>query len=693
MHVSILIRSMFLVFALHWFSNPVFAQSQPSLEAYAERPEIDLVALSESGDKVAMVVRSSEKMTAEVVVEGRVPPRFKRAVRRLSNIGNSYYITKFVIHDQKSGKTRSLVYPDFNNVIGIDFVGEDHLFITTLKGSVIVNRRGKSRAAFHERDAMVLSLKDMEIRSFFFEEDLEKEPSDRRKLNVWSILAQSFEKNVVYIHAFGGEKKYSKPRNHVFRANLDTGAVAFVHQAEIDTIDWFVSQEGRILAREDYDNRDNTYRILSLKDGELRERFKAKKQKRPPFSLVGLHPERESLIILDSAEHDFLAEMDASGTIGESVLARGDRDIDDVYVDANRVVEGVRYAGALPSYSFFDADLNSDIADLIAEVPGAAVSIADHSGDWNKILLRFDGGFTSGMYVLYDRKNKSRKSIVELRPDIGEDAIGESLPFEYLARDGLKIEAIATVPPGTDLATVSGLKTIVMPHGGPEAYDAIGFDWMAQYFANRGYLVLQPNFRGSSGYGTKFTDAGNGEWGRSMQDDITDGLQALVDAQLADPNRVCIVGASYGGYAALAGGAFTPELYKCIVAIAPVSDLHRMLKQEKRDHGRNHWVVDYWEERMADGEAKTRKLNAISPARYARSFEAPVLLVHGDRDSVVPLVQSEIMRDALEDAGRPVEFVLLEEGDHWLSESPMRMATLEAASSFVDRYIGSGATN
>lgn len=684
---------MFMVLVLAWPGHLVLAQTQPPLEAYGERPGIDLVALSDSGDKIAMVVRSSEKMKADVVVEGRVPPRFKRAVSRFKELGNSYYITKFVIHDLNSGKTRSVIYQDFNRINGIEFVGDDHLFITTLNGSVIVDRRGKSQAAFHSWDALVLNVKDMKIRQFFFEEEAGKEPLDRRELNILGLLSRSEDEKSIYVRGLGGEKKYAKPRNHVFKANLQTGGVTFVHRADQDTIDWFIAPDGSILAREDYDNGRNKYRIFSGIDGDLEERFEASKQLRPPFTLVGVHPENETLVILDSAAYDYLAEMDVDGSIDRPLFAREGRDIDEVFVNENRVVEGVRYSGTLPSYEFFDAELTSDIAELISEIPGTAITIADRSRDWKKVLLRVDGGFTSGMYILYDRETQTRESIAELRPEIGVDAIGESLPFEYLARDGLKIEAIATLPPGTDLATVTGLKTILMPHGGPEAYDAIGFDWMAQFFANRGYLVLQPNFRGSSGYGKEFADAGNGEWGGRMQDDITDGLQALVDAQLADPERVCIVGASYGGYAALAGGAFTPELYKCIVAIAPVSDLGRMLKQEKRDYGRNHWVVDYWEERMADGDARTRKLNAISPAKHAGLFQSPVLLVHGDRDSVVPLVQSEIMRDALEDTEREVEFVLQEEGDHWLSESPMRTATLEAVSSFVDKHIGKGATD
>jgi len=231
--------------------------------------------------------------------------------------------------------------------------------------------------------------------------------------------------------------------------------------------------------------------------------------------------------------------------------------------------------------------------------------------------------------------------------------------------------------------------TIVMPHGGPASYDAIGFDWMAQYFANRGYVVVQPNYRGSDGFGHAFRLAGHGEWGRGvMQHDVTDALTAAVNSGISDPERVCIVGGSYGGYAALAGGAFTPELYKCIAAIAPVSDLPRMIYDERRDSGRDSWVVAYWTDAIGDVKAERDRLEEISPANFAEAFRAPVLLIHGNDDTVVPYRQSKTMERALERAGKDVELVKLKGGDHWLSTSEMRLDTLRALDAFVSKHLG-----
>ncbi|CAN0435252.1 unnamed protein product, partial [Scytosiphon promiscuus] len=211
------------------------------------------------------------------------------------------------------------------------------------------------------------------------------------------------------------------------------------------------------------------------------------------------------------------------------------------------------------------------------------------------------------------------------------------------------------------------------------------------YFANRGYLVLQPNFRGSSGYGTEHRILGKGEWGGKMQDDITDGVQTLVEQGLADPTRVCIVGASYGGYAALAGGAFTPDLYKCVVAIAPVSDIRPLLVDVKWDNGRKHWALDYWQENIGDLDEEREKLDAISPARAADKFTAPVLLIHGNDDTVVPIKQSEIMERALEKAGKDVTFLELEGEDHWMSDGDTRIDALRAMATFIDQHIGAEA--
>ena len=274
-------------------------------------------------------------------------------------------------------------------------------------------------------------------------------------------------------------------------------------------------------------------------------------------------------------------------------------------------------------------------------------------------------------------------SISPARDTLPPAAVAAVAAVEFTARDGTMIPSIATFPV---TGSPGPYPTIIMPHGGPASYDRIDFDWMAQFFANRGYLVFQPNFRGSSGFGQAFESAGDGEWGRAMQDDLTDALDYLIAEGVTDPERVCIVGASYGGYAALAGGAFTPEKYACVVSIAGVADLEEMLDQVRRESGRRYGRLAYWEQSIAAGEANDDRLDEVSPVQFAEAFQAPVLLIHGKDDTVVPIRQSERMDRALRRAGKQVEFIKLDGEDHWLSTGETRIATLRAMDEFVRRH-------
>lgn len=268
--------------------------------------------------------------------------------------------------------------------------------------------------------------------------------------------------------------------------------------------------------------------------------------------------------------------------------------------------------------------------------------------------------------------------------------LGVDLParhaYSYTARDGTAIPGYLTRPLGASGPT----PLVVLPHGGPAARDVGGFDWMAHFLASRGYAVLQPNFRGSRGYGNGWETAGHGQWGIGvMQHDLSDGVAALVEGGLADPERVCIVGASYGGYAALAGAVFTPELYRCAAAIAPVSDLVDMLGFERNRRGGESAAVSYWRLAMGGGDPDglNDRLRAASPAAHPERARAPILLVHGRDDAVVPVEQSRNMARALRRAGKSVELIELDGEDHWLSGGQTRLATLEALDRFLAEHL------
>ena len=232
-----------------------------------------------------------------------------------------------------------------------------------------------------------------------------------------------------------------------------------------------------------------------------------------------------------------------------------------------------------------------------------------------------------------------------------------------------------TVPRGR---LVKNLPLIVMPHGGPWAHDTVSYDYWAQFFADRGYLVLQPNFRGSTGYGTEFHDKGKGQLGLAMQDDISDAVQSAVKEGKADGNRVCIVGASYGGYAAMWGIIKDPDQYRCAISIAGVSNL----RKEVNDFGgslRQNLFTAQW-------EAMTPDFKAVSPIYAVDKIKTPLLLIHGKKDSTVDHIQSAKMNAAMIKAQKSVEFVSVELADHYFTRQPDRLTLLSSMEKFLAKH-------
>ena len=245
----------------------------------------------------------------------------------------------------------------------------------------------------------------------------------------------------------------------------------------------------------------------------------------------------------------------------------------------------------------------------------------------------------------------------------------------YKARDGLEIPAILTLPPGKE---PKNLPLIVLPHGGPQVRDHERWDWWSQFLADRGYAVIQPNYRGSAGFGDKYLKLGDGEWGLKMQDDIVDAKTWAVETGLADPDRACVVGGSYGGYVAMRAAQRDHEHFRCAVSFAGVSDLPEMLKNGRRSiFGK--YMREYWEKRTGD-------LSDVSPIKFTREFGAPILVVHGKKDLRVPVEQSRDLVDLLQKAGKPVVYVEQPEGDHHFSRMEDRLQFLLEMEKFLDKH-------
>ncbi|MCG8591947.1 MAG: alpha/beta fold hydrolase [Proteobacteria bacterium] len=261
-------------------------------------------------------------------------------------------------------------------------------------------------------------------------------------------------------------------------------------------------------------------------------------------------------------------------------------------------------------------------------------------------------------------------------PDLDPSGLGNARFVSYRARDGLEIPAVLTLPASSPEGPQP---TVVVPHGGPHARDTLDFDAETQFLASRGYAVLRPNFRGSTGYGRRHLQASFGEWGRAMQQDVADGVSWLVAQGIADPKRIAILGASYGGYAALQGSATTPDLYRCAISWAGISDLNLLLRQRDmwiRGRPDSRWIGHWLFDRS--------KLASVSPLKSVERIRVPILLIHGEYDSVVIPRHSKRMAKALKKAGKKHEYLELPREWHYTFQEENRMLAYQRIEKFLD---------
>ncbi|HSJ78741.1 MAG TPA: alpha/beta fold hydrolase, partial [Erythrobacter sp.] len=285
-----------------------------------------------------------------------------------------------------------------------------------------------------------------------------------------------------------------------------------------------------------------------------------------------------------------------------------------------------------------------------------------------------------GVLYFYDAEAQSMKVVMQYRPKLDFNALARPVPMTYRARDGTAIRGYLTLPKGR---VPQGLPLIIMPHGGPFGIrDSLRFDDEVQLLANRGYAVLQPNFRGSGGYGNAFYDLGNGQVGRGMQDDLDDAMDWAVREGIADPARVCVVGGSYGGYAALWSVLRNPDRYRCAASWAGVTDWDRMLRYDRRVLTRS--AGKRWTARIEGDDGLD--LKEVSPFRRAGSLTRPVLLAHGTADDNVPFDQFEAMQKAAQKSGAPLTTLIINGEGHSFSSAKSEQQWYDALDTFLAKH-------
>ncbi len=369
----------------------------------------------------------------------------------------------------------------------------------------------------------------------------------------------------------------------------------------------------------------------------------------------------------------FSVALDGTGK-REQLMARGDVDVDGLIRIGrkNRVVGG-SYATEKRYVEYFDAELDKFASGLSRALPGQPlISIVDASEDESMLLIAASSDTDPGTLYLLEKETRQLSPLLPLRDPLAEREMGPVEPISFPAADGTQIPGYLTLPPGSE---GKNLPAIVLPHGGPGARDEWGFDWLPQFFVARGYAVLQPNYRGSAGYGEAWYGRNGFQAWETAIGDVNDAGRWLVAQGIADPDRLAIVGWSYGGYAALQSQVLDPDLYKAVAAIAPVTDLD-LLREENRRYT-SYLAYDKF---IGNGP----HVAAGSPARHTAKFKAPVLLVHGTMDMNVSDAHSKLMEDRLKGNGKQIDYLEFKGLDHGLHHSQARGIMLKRIGEFLE---------
>ena len=397
--------------------------------------------------------------------------------------------------------------------------------------------------------------------------------------------------------------------------------------------------------------------------------------------------DRSKLFLYDpnKKSFDLLFEdpvYDVAGPVGGCRTASGGAAIDEKTND----LVFVSYYAEEPKRIFFDEEAQDSNERLEGAFPGQVVRPITWSKDRTKMVVSVSSSSNPGDYYYYDKENNILSFLWDSSPWLDRSLLAEKKPIKYVARDGLVIHGYLTLPLNSD---GKNLPVVVHPHGGPNARDTMGYDPDVQFMANRGYAVFQPNFRGSTGYGAYHYISANKQFGKTMQDDITDGVYYLIEQGIADPDRVAIFGGSYGGYATMAGLTFTPDLYAAGINFVGVVDLE--LLQEDSNRNSRRFGGFYDELRLEWGDPDDpedmKYIIETSPLRQAHNIKAPVLIMHGAQDSNVRLVHARKLADKLDSLGKEYEWYVEPYEGHGFRGEQSRLNMYGKIEEFLGKHL------
>ncbi len=640
------VRKLFWLAALILAPHAAHAAEAPPLSAYGNLPDIESMALSNDGSRLAAVMTIGGErvvllMTAELDTLRML--RIEQAkVRGLEWIGNHHVA----------------VQVSRTEVLGPEFTPSQIEFFHAL----ILPADGTASQKLVFDDATMLNA----IFGSFGVRNVDGQ---------WKVYFSGVERERggrgYYIGSTAPDLFVVDVATNRHRRVADKGSQGYGYG-------WLLGSDGNLAAMLQIERRSGNWSI-SVPGGRVIARGTSKNG---DVGLVSLGKDGTTAIYSELDETEQITrwfEVPLNGLTGPSEFIRAE-EVDRRFNDRNtgRLI-GLLRSGAAQRPEFFDPAHQAAVNRIYRAFSDFQVELMDWTPDFSRVLLRTTGNGDSGTWYLVDMTSMRAEAVGYERQALGPEVVGAVSTITYKAGDGLEIQGILTLPPGRE---AKNLPLVVLPHGGPHAHDSEGFDWWAQAFASRGYAVLQPNFRGSTNRDEAFLRAGFGQWGRAMQTDISDGVAELARQGIVDPARACIVGASYGGYAALAGVTLQQGLYRCAVAVAPVADLGSLFADEGGTSNRSGMLRRSLLEELGPRSG----FDAISPRRQAARADAPILLIHGRDDTVVPFDQSDNMAHALRAAGKPYKLVELRGEDHWLSRPETRLQMLEEAVAFVEQH-------
>ena len=470
----------------------------------------------------------------------------------------------------------------------------------------------------------------------------------------------------------------------VYRINIVSGEMEMIAENPGNILGWMTDNEGKL-------------RIAIASDG-VNNSILYREKESDPFKIVLTTDFRETLDPLFFTFDN--QNIYASSNLGrdkqvivkydvanakelEVIYQHPDVDVSDLLRSKKRkVITGVMYVTDKRRYNFFDEERKSLQKTLQLKLPNDEVVVTSMSKDETKVMVRTYSDKSLGAYYFYNTETGEFKKLVEISPWLNEEHMAEMQPIQYESRDGLTIHGYLILPKGVE---PKNLPVVVNPHGGPWARDNWGFNPTVQFLANRGYAVLQMNFRGSTGYGREFWEIGFKEWGKSMQDDITDGVNWLIDQGIADSTKIGIYGGSYGGYAVLAGLAFTPDVYACGVDYVGVSNIFTLLAS----------IPPYWEpmrqklyEMVGDPEKDKELLEAVSPLFHANQIRAPLFVAQGANDVRVKKAEADQIVNALKERGIDVPYMVKDNEGHGFRNEENRFDFYGEMEKFLGQHLG-----